>query len=252
MPLFKVEAINLKVVPFAETDKLLTIFSKEKGKLSVIAKGARRPLSKFGGRGEILAHNFLLVATGRNLDILAQAETIDTFQEIRDRPLSFASAAYLTRILDDFLGEKVSNPLLFDVFLGCLRWLKAGVDPALTAAAFEVKFAQVEGLSPVIDRCAHCGRRLKQKPEKVAFSRVAGGIVCKNCSEKVPALQQVHYKILEIAQGLCDVNLGALPDSGEGNQYLRSAGMALKELSHIFVPYISEHLGKDVSVWKKI
>ena len=138
MSLFKVEAINLKSSPFQEHDKLLTVFSKEKGKLSIIAKGARRLKSKFGGRCEVFAYNHLLVAKGKNLNILSQAETIETFQRVRDDLPAFQAGAYLLRLVNVFTEIASPQPALFEVLLGCLKLLGEQVDPKVVVIIFEI------------------------------------------------------------------------------------------------------------------
>ncbi|MBU0687126.1 MAG: DNA repair protein RecO [Candidatus Margulisbacteria bacterium] len=244
MSLFKVEAINLKTTPFAEQDKLLTVFSKEKGKLSVIAKGARRPSSKFGGRCEIFAYNHLLIAKGKSLDILSQAETIETFQKVRDNPSAFMVAAYLARVVNSFLEEAAVNRSLFEVLLGCLKLFQAGVDPQFVATVFEIKFAAVEGFTPILDRCSHCGRKVKKAPQNIRFSDAAGGIVCEKCSFSVYTPRLVSFPLLVLSQKIRDQDFETLR-----NNYKQHGD--LSQLSEIFVAYISEHLGKDISEWKR-
>jgi DNA repair protein RecO (recombination protein O) len=239
MPLFKVEAINLKSAPFAETDKLLTVFSREKGKFNVIAKGARRPTSKFGGRCEVLAYNALLVAEGRSLNILSQAETIQTFQKIRDDFEAFNVAARMVRIVNVFLEDFSANAPLFAVLLGGLNLLEARVTPALALAVFAAKFAKVEGFAPVIDRCAHCGRRLRQKPQKISFSAAAGGIVCEKCTAKVYGPQTVSYAVLELAGELAEGDFS-------GFKELHNLTDNLAGLNDWLISYLSAHLGREV------
>ena len=74
---YRTEAVVLKGVDFGETDKVLTLYTLHQGKLRVVAKGVRRPGSRLGGHLDILTHSQLLLAHGRNLDIVTQAETID-------------------------------------------------------------------------------------------------------------------------------------------------------------------------------
>lgn len=243
MPLFKVDAINIKVAPFSERDKLLTVFSKEKGKLSVIAKGARRPTSKFGGRCEILAYNHLLIAEGKNLNILSQAETIETFQKVRDQGEAFRVAAYVARLINAFLEEGAPHRGLFDLLLLVLRLLKEGIDPKFVACVFEVKFAHVEGFFPIIDRCSHCGRKRKKTPNNIKFSAAAGGIICDNCIDKVYGPYEVSFALLELAEKIKDMDITQL------KKVVQKSASVLP-LSDILAPYIGEHIGKDVMGWR--
>ena len=243
MPLFKVDAINIKITPFSERDKLLTVFSRQKGKLSVIAKGARRPTSKFGGRCEIIAYNHLLIASGKSLHILSQAETIDTFQKVRDNTAAFLMAAYAARIINSFLEDGAPHPGLFDLLLLVLQLLKEGIDPKFVACVFEVRFAEVEGFFPIVDRCSHCGRKRKKIPKNIKFSAATGGILCENCIDKVYGPYEVSFELLEAAQNLKTMDFKQLKEASE-----KFKQQSL--VSDIFVPYISEHFGKDVAGWR--
>jgi len=148
MPLYKVESINLKSTKFGEADKLLTLFSRSRGKIKAIAKSASKPGSKFGGRLEPLAYNSMLLAKGRNLDILSQAQTIETFHKIREGEKSLRAGLYMAKIIDWYLEDGMAETSLFNLILDCLYMLKQGVMPQLVTRIFDVRFADIEGFLP--------------------------------------------------------------------------------------------------------
>src|SRR3989339_1216692 len=100
MPAYKTKALCLKYKRFSEADKLVTIFSREYGKIKVIAKSARRVPSSLGGRVETLCLNNFLLAKGRSLDIVSQCEVLETFQAIRENGSSLALAYYFLKVVD--------------------------------------------------------------------------------------------------------------------------------------------------------
>ena len=151
MPLYKVESINLKSTKFGEADKLLTLFSKTRGKIKAIAKSASKPGSKFGGRLEPFAYNRMLLAKGRNLDILSQAQTIDTFHKIRESEKALKAGLYMAKVIDCYLEDGMTEEDLFELMLGCLFMLKDGVMPQLVTRIFDIRFADIEGFLPSKD-----------------------------------------------------------------------------------------------------
>lgn len=202
MPSYKTEAINLRSRRFSEADKILSVFTRERGKVSVIAKSACKPTSKYGGRLEVFGYNYLLLAAGKSLDILSQAETIESFHRIREKEESLEAGLYIAKVLFYFLEERVPREPLFDLMLGCLRLLKQGASPASVTRIFDVQLADIEGFLPV-ERFSPDIRRL-----------------------------------------LGDVKNGSdMPDFSE--EEIRSIDLVL-------VPGISEHVGKDVSLWKSM
>lgn len=146
MALYKTKGIILGSRPFEEAGKLVTIFTSDYGKIRVIAKGAKRPTSKFGGRIETFSLLDLLIAEGRNLDILSQCETIESFQKLRENAESIATGIYFIRIIDAATVDRQKNPNLFKLLAYSLKKLKDGEGVAVAVRFFEVNFLRVEGI----------------------------------------------------------------------------------------------------------
>jgi DNA repair protein RecO (recombination protein O) len=146
MPGYKTKAISLKTAPFAEADKMVTIFSREFGKLRVLAKSARRVPSRLGGRVETFSYADYYIAKGRSLDIISQCEVLETFQPIRNDPSALMVGFYLLKLIDAGTVEGQHNPELFDLLLKGLYALQQKKDPRLVERRFEKAFLRVEGI----------------------------------------------------------------------------------------------------------
>ena len=136
----------MKTAPFAEADKLVTFFSREYGKIRVIAKGARRVPSRLGGRVETFSYAEFIIAKGRSLDIVSQCEVIETFQSLRDDPNALNIGLYLLKLIDAGTVEGQRNPELFELLLMGLTALKQKKDPHLVEKRFERAFLKLEGI----------------------------------------------------------------------------------------------------------
>jgi len=132
--------------PFDETGKLVTIFTSDYGKIRVIAKGAKRPTSRFGGRVETFSLLELLIAKGRSLDILSQCETIESFQKLRESEKGMRAGFYFLRVIDAATVEGQRNPDLFRLLAHSLNRLKEGEELSKLEKFFEVNFLRVEGI----------------------------------------------------------------------------------------------------------
>lgn len=146
MALYKTQGIVIKSYPFEETAKIVTLFTKDFGKISAIAKGAKRPTSKFGGRLEPLNVLDLSLAEGRNLDILSQCETIESFDGIRKNFNTLNSAFYFLKIILKATEERQKNLNLFKLLYYSLKKLNDGEDIEKTEKFFEVNFLREEGI----------------------------------------------------------------------------------------------------------
>ena len=146
MPPYKTCAISIKTAPFAEADKLVTLFSREFGKIRVIARSARRVPSRLAGRVEPFSYADFVIARGRSLDTISQCEIFETFQSIRDNPSQLGVGFYLLKLIHAGTVEGQPNPELFELLLKALMVLKAGKDPGLIARRFEKAFLKLEGI----------------------------------------------------------------------------------------------------------
>jgi DNA repair protein RecO (recombination protein O) len=124
----------------------------------------------------------LLIARGRHLDIVTQAETLDAFLPLRENLERLGIAYYLAELVDQFLAENVENPALFDLLLHALRWLgEAATDPVLLARFFELQLLKYVGYQPQLFKCVNCGKTVE--PIDNFFSADIGGILDPDCVE---------------------------------------------------------------------
>lgn len=180
--LYRVEAIILKRTDFGEADRILTLFTPDLGKLRAIAKGARKPSSRKSGHIELFTHSMLLLAKGRHLDVVTQADTLDSFMPLRENLERLGYAYYMAELVDKFLEEDAENRALYDLLLHALAWLGSPAnDPVLLARYFELQLLKHVGYQPQLFNCVLCGMPLE--PVENFFSAEAGGVIDPPCIE---------------------------------------------------------------------
>jgi DNA repair protein RecO (recombination protein O) len=195
--LYRTEAIVLRRNDFGEADRLLTIYTPEWGKLRVIAKGVRKPTSRKSGHVELFTHSRLLIAKGRNLDIVTQAETIHSFRPLREDLLRTGWAYYAAELLDRFVEEGIENRPLFNLFLATLGRLCEDVDLDLTARFYELRLLTLVGYRPQLFHCLACQAEVEPGTTPF-FSPASGGLLCPRCGEGQREAREISMPALKV------------------------------------------------------
>ena len=198
MPTYRAEGIVIKRTNYSEADRIVTVFTKNRGKIAVIAKGARKPTSRKGGHLEILSHSIFSLAEGKNLDIITEAETVTPFQKLRDSLEKIGLGYYMAEFVNEFVPEGQAHYSLFRLFLMALSLLDdADTDhESLLVRSFELKALHQLGFAPEVRRCVICGRPLTWASEN-GFSPEDGGVTCRHCRrERGFLLRQSTLKLL--------------------------------------------------------
>jgi DNA repair protein RecO (recombination protein O) len=180
---YKANALVLRRIPLGETDKIVTLFTREYGKLSAVAKGARKTTSRLAGAAEPLMLLRALLAEGMNLDILTQCEIKESFPLLRGDFGLILRATYACELLDKLTVERDAAPEAFDLLLSTLYVLQRAIDPDAALHAFELQLLAIVGYEPRLDACARCGQELDEPGAASAFSPARGGLLCAACAD---------------------------------------------------------------------
>ncbi|MBI1802527.1 MAG: DNA repair protein RecO [Chloroflexi bacterium] len=173
---YGVEAVILKRSDLGEADRLLTLYSASHGKLRVVAKGIRKTKSRKSGHLELFMRSNILLARGRNLDIVTQAEIIEAFLPIRADLERTAHAYYIAELIDQFAEESLENRLVFDLLLTALRRLGDSGDLWLTARFYELRLLGAFGYQPQLHYCVQGDEAIE--PVDNYFDAARGGVLC--------------------------------------------------------------------------
>lgn len=179
---YRTEAVVLRRQDLGEADRLLTVYSLDRGKLRLVAKGARRPSSRKAGHLEPFTRVKLLLARGRELDIITQAEAIETYRGIQEDLIRFGQASYTAELLDRFTVEQEENQTLYRLLINTLERLISGEEPAATMLFYELRLLEHVGYRPELFRCVGCGEEIR--PRDQFFSAAEGGILCPKCGSE--------------------------------------------------------------------
>ena len=194
--LYRTEAIVIKRSDFGETDRLLTVYTLGLGKSRVLAKGIRRPVSKMAGHLELFTHVQLLLAKGRNLDIITQSDTITSFLPLREDLLRTTLAHYVAEVLDKLTPEHMEDFPLYALLLDTLRRLAAEAQPEMAVRFYEIQLLRHLGYRPQLSRCTRCERDLE--PVVNFFSARSGGALCPACGGAEPTGRSLSVNALKV------------------------------------------------------
>lgn len=232
----KEKGIVIKEINVGEADKIVTLLTKNHGKLSGAAKGARRPKSRLLAGTQFLCYSDFVMFKGKDLYSINSCDVIEPFYDLRSDIIKLTYAAHMADILEDVLMEEQPSGRTMQLFLNTLHMLaKSDKPPALISRIFEFRLLTILGYAPAVQHCTRCGA---DQFESVGFSFSNCGFVCGNClmqdKTAVPismgAAKALHYIIHAPLAQLYKFNLSE---------------QVLEELERLSRRYLRERLDKD-------
>jgi len=176
---YRDEGIVLRGHKLGETDRIVTLFLRGRGKVRAVAKGVRRPGSRIGGRLEPYGVVELELHEGRNLDVVRQVETLETHAALRSDDRMSAAAAVMVEFVDAFASEGQRDPGLYLQLRAGLAALAVGpTEPSVFVDAFLLRAASAAGFPVLLQTCARC----RAPGPHHALSVVGGGTLCETCA----------------------------------------------------------------------
>ncbi len=181
------EAIVLRSMKYRSSSKIVTLYTRSRGKVSIIAKGARDRRSPFGSALEPMSYISVVFywKEGRDLQILSEASHLRIFHTLAVRLETMAAGLAIVELAQLVTRYQEANPEMFGLILGSLTVLDGREeDPALVLCAFEIRLAGVLGFTPMFERCLSCGRDMRNvaPSEMVDVDLASGGIRCGRCA----------------------------------------------------------------------
>ncbi len=195
---FTTDAINLKSYNLSESDKIIVLYSKDKGIMRCVAKGVKKTTSKLGGRMDMLIANKLMLHKGKNLDTICQAEAINTFKNTRNDLNKLFYSMYCSEVVNSFGIENDPNSKeIYELLYTTLQSISKAenkVQLIISVLKFQLKLTNIAGYAMELDNCISCGCTLKDT-EEIYFSAKQGGTLCKECKNRTIGAIKLHNKL---------------------------------------------------------
>ncbi|SHI37931.1 DNA repair protein RecO [Propionispora hippei] len=230
--IYPVEAVLLAVRDWRDADRLVTLFSKEQGKLTAVAYGARRPSNRLAGSIQPFAYLDLQLQSGTGMEVIKQCEVKNHFRPVREELTSMSYASFLTELVIELCPERQPEPLLFDILLDAFSLMRTR-NPRIVALAAAWKIVEISGYVPEWQVCVACGQAL-QYP--AFFDAGAGGAACSVCSSRE---LQLDKPAVELINTLLELDFKQPED-------FSVTGAALVQAEAVLVKYLLYCLDKPL------
>ena len=238
MPTYHADAIVLHRLDYGEADRIVTLLTREHGKLAAIAKGARRGKSKVAGSLDLFARSSMMLAKGRNLDVVAQVERRGDARHISGDLRRTAYACLVAEVVDKVMEDRHPVDEIFDLVvrtLGDLNLVERS--PRADTAWFLMRILDVLGYQPQLHDCAGCGAQL---PASAGwFSPLLGGVLCARCGGHDQAGSPVSVNGLKVLRVMA---------GGQREVYdrLRLSSELLQEIEQALEAQLEYHLDRHL------
>jgi DNA repair protein RecO (recombination protein O) len=237
-------ALVVRTVEVFETSLVVTLLTREMGKVAALAKGGRRLRSSFQGGLDLLGVSdiLLLPKASESLDLLTEAAPLERFACLRRDLAALYAGYYVAELLTDLTDYHDPHPRLFDAARITLRHLG---DPELRdrrVLRFELACLRELGLMPALDQCAHCGAQVDTRGD-VAFALATGGVICPSCRPGEPHVTMLDSGTLETIRVL------ASPGRAWREPTKEARGSSLQAARQTISAVISHLLGHRPRLW---
>ncbi|HOJ12736.1 MAG TPA: DNA repair protein RecO [Clostridiales bacterium] len=240
MGYIKTQGLVIKEVNTGEADKIITILSKEYGKMSIIAKGARRARSRFTACTQFLCYSEFLLFEGREIHTINSCEVIESFSEVGNDLIKLTYAAHIVDLIYDTVQEEQPADKTLKLLLNTLYYLiKTDRSPELITRIFELRYLCILGYAPYVKGCMNCSKDGLENLENLLFSFRKCGFICnsQNCFSADPYA-------LKISSGTARAIYYIVYSHMDKLFNFELAPIVLKELGYIIDRYLKERLEK--------
>lgn len=204
---YKAQAINLKSYNLGESDKIMVMYSRDHGLIRCVAKGVKKSSSSLGGRMQLIVANNLLLAKGRNLDIVCQAEVIESFSSIRSDMTKLIYSLYCAELINNFgLENDTNSKIIYDISFEALKNISifSSLEEILwTVIRFKLRFMEAIGYAVELSSCVKCNNTESVYNNFHFFCPESGGVICGKCDEKATKTIKIdkrHHNVFRDAQ----------------------------------------------------
>jgi DNA repair protein RecO (recombination protein O) len=227
-------AITIRCRRLGEADRVLTLYSRERGPIDAVVKGVGKPKSKLTPVTQLLSCNRLLLAEGKSLDVVTQVQVVDAFYPLRTDVLKLGWCCYLTELVAKTTEPGQASPELFELLRGTLAEQTRAIRPESLVRAFECRLLDLLGFAPGTDTCGTCGG--SPAGDTIAYLASAGRFYCGDCAGATPGAMQVCQGTLQAFRSLAGMPLDRVSRLALGPQIAA-------ELRRVLRAHIDYHIG---------
>ena len=200
VPTYTEEGIVLRRADWSEYDRIITVLTRGRGKVALVARGVRRPQSRLASHLDLFTHVDLVLASGRGtMDVITGARARSRLEANFELERA-TTAAVCAEVLDALVDPGVADPGLFDLALLAFTDCGAAPEPVKGLLWFLIRFAVRSGYAPLVHECAACGVLLEA--DDGGFSGRLGGVVCPSCASSGHFLS-LSLRSLKVLRVIC-------------------------------------------------
>jgi len=235
---YTARALILNMSKFRENDRIVTVLSKDYGKLRLLVRGAAKPSSKLVGLIQTFDLVSLDIYRGRSLDGIRGGEVLQSFGDLRTDPKRLGHAYCMAELANYLAQENEPDGSLYLLLLTCLRLLKSTDNISLISVFFLIRLTKVAGVMPILDTCVQCK---SQSASDIYISYNLGGVICRSCG---PVHRRygapISKRQLSLARYLLQVHPREVLQTNASEQ-------DLNRLFGVFVKFMEFHLDRRVN-----
>lgn len=232
-----VQALVLRVTDYNERDALLTLLTREQGKITVKARGLRRKNSPLVAPCQLLAYGEFTIFEYRGMYTINEATSIELFSDLRRDLTKLSLGTYFAQSAAVIAQEDLPNPELLSLVLNCLHGLaRLGLPEAQVKAVYELRAACIAGYTPDLFGCRVCGSQ-----EPVFFDLSGGALLCSNCRGNASGIR------LPVTPGMLDAMRYITYCDGQKLFGFRCGEDTLQQLSSVTEAYLTTQLEQGFS-----
>lgn len=239
--LHRIEGIVIRSMDYGESNKIITLFTRDVGKVGVMVRGAKKMNSRHSAIAQLFTHGeFVFFKTGTQLGTLNHADVISSHHRLRADLMLTAYSAYMAEMVDRILTDNEPNPFIYEQLKAAFDVIEDGKDTQIITHLFEMKMLIQAGYAPNFNECASCGMETNHPRLHIQL----GGLLCVNCTMNYPQSLSITEGLLKLLRLLARVDLnrlGKVEVKPETKLLLKQVMRAFLD-THIGIQWRSQHV----------
>ncbi|MFX3674416.1 MAG: DNA repair protein RecO [Paenisporosarcina sp.] len=216
----RIEGIVLKTQDYGESNKIVTLYSREVGKITAMARGAKKPASRLSAITQPFTHGSFLIQQGRGMGTMQQGEQVESYRHIREDIEATAYASFVVELIDRAVEDRTPQTAIFNLLQQALHAISEEYDPEAIALFVEWKMLPVTGIYPTLHQCVNCGAT----EGEFAFSFQQIGFLCHRCFSLDPYIIRLtpsHVKLIRTFYTVSIEQVGKLTLKKETKTFIK-------------------------------